>query len=160
MSLSTRQDDLGPLTGYESMCRATGDGEGIRELMNRVGDKWSLLIIGTLRSGRLRFGEIRHHIPGVSQRMLTLTLRNLERDGLLTRTAYAEIPPRVEYELTPIGKTLIGPATALAEWAITHQPAIAKARATFDERLAGSQESDAGESKPQRPPGAVGSGKY
>ncbi|MFB2586682.1 winged helix-turn-helix transcriptional regulator [Herbiconiux liukaitaii] len=122
------------LTGYEGRCLETEDGRAIRDLMDRVGDKWSLLIIGTLRSGTLRFSELQRHIPGISQRMLTLTLKNLARDGLVTRTVHAEVPPRVEYSLTATGRTLIGPAEALAAWAVTHLPAIAAARTEFDRR--------------------------
>ena len=121
------------LTQYAAMCLQTENGRAIRGLMDRVGDKWSLLIIGTLSSGRLRFSELQRHIPGVSQRMLTLNLRSLERDGLVSRTVHAEVPPRVEYDLTEMGRTLIGPATALAMWAITHQPETAAARQAFDE---------------------------
>lgn len=125
-----------PLSDYEGSCLETDEGRAIRDLLDRIGDKWSLLTIGTLSAGKLRFGELQRHIPGISQRMLTLTLRQLERDGLLTRTAHAEIPPRVEYELTETGRTLIEPATALAAWAITHQPAITAARIAFDQSIA------------------------
>lgn len=123
-------------TGYESACLATSNGRAIRELMDRVGDKWSLLIIGTLRGGTLRFGDLMRHIPGISQRMLTLKLRSLERDGLVLRTSFAEVPPRVEYELSPLGVTLVSPASALAAWAIDHQPEIDSARRRFDGRSA------------------------
>ena len=95
-----------PLTAYEGSCNGsdgTDDGRAIREVLDRVGDKWSLLVVGTLRERRLRFTELQRHIPGISQRMLTLTVRQLERDGLITRTVYAEVPPRVEYELTELG---------------------------------------------------------
>ncbi len=86
-----------------------------------------------LRSGRLRFSELQRRIPGISQRMLTLKLRSLERDGLASRTVHAEVPPRVEYELTEMGRTLIEPALGLALWAVKHQPAITAARAAFDQ---------------------------
>ncbi|MHA7170724.1 MULTISPECIES: helix-turn-helix domain-containing protein [Arthrobacter] len=125
-----------PLSAYEGSCLETDEGRAIRDILDRVGDKWSLLIIGTLSAGRLRFGELQSHIPGISQRMLTLTLRQLERDGLLTRTAHAEVPPRVEYELTETGRTLIEPSTALAAWAITNQSLIAAAREAFDQTAA------------------------
>ena len=107
-----------------------------RTVLERVGDKWSLLIIATLRNGRLRFSELQRHIPGVSQRMLTHTLRQLERDGLVTRTVYAEVPPRVEYEATPMGETLMGTAVALLRWSVDNHPEIERARAAFDERAA------------------------
>lgn len=124
-----------PKSQYEGMCqRAATDGKAIRDVLDRIGDKWSLLVIGTLSGGALRFTELQRHIPGVSQRMLTLTLRQLERDGLLTRTAFAEVPPRVEYDLTPMGRTLIKPSVALATWAIANHPDIETARAAYDAR--------------------------
>jgi DNA-binding HxlR family transcriptional regulator len=122
-------------SSYETTC-ATGrdDGRAIREVLDRIGDKWSLLVIATLHDRRLRFGELQRHIPGVSQRMLTLTLRQLERDGLVTRTVFAEVPPRVEYELTDLGATLISLAIGLGEWAIANRPRIEAARTAYDAR--------------------------
>lgn len=120
---------------YEGSCRQEGnDGRAIRDILDRIGDKWSLLVIATLHEGKLRFGELQAHIPGVSQRMLTLTLRQLERDGMVTRTAYAEVPPRVEYELTEMGETLFAPSIAIANWAVAHHPEIERARAEYDAR--------------------------
>jgi len=113
-------------------CLGSGDGRAMRDLLDRVGDKWSLLIIGTLRDGALRFSELQRRVTGISQRMLTLKLRSMQRDGLVTRTAHAEVPPRVEYALTPMGTTLLEPAIALALWAVDNQQAIAEARASFD----------------------------
>ncbi len=104
----------------------------VREVLNRVGDKWSVQIVALLGEGHLRFSELRKAIEGISQRMLTLTLRNLERDGLIRRTVFAEIPPRVEYELTRLGETLLEPITALAEWAADNRVAIQDARIKFD----------------------------
>jgi DNA-binding HxlR family transcriptional regulator len=121
-----------PLQGDEAAWLETDIGQAVRELMDRVGDKWSLLMIGMLRTGRLRFTELKRRIPGISQRMLTLKLRSLERDGLVSRTVHAEVPPRVEYELTEMGRTLIEPALGLALWAVKHQPAITAARDAFD----------------------------
>ena len=106
----------------------------IRDILARIGDKWSLLVIATLHEGRLRFGELLGHIPGISQRMLTLTVRQLERDGIVTRTVYPEVPPRVEYELTDLGETLFVPARAIADWAVTHHDEIERARAEYDAR--------------------------
>lgn len=123
-----------PLRGNEAACLETDIGRAVRDLMDRVGDKWSLLIIGMLRTGRLRFSELQRRIPGISQRMLTLKLRSLERDGLLSRTVHAEVPPRVEYDLTDIGRTLIEPALGLALWAVRHQPAISAARDAYEDR--------------------------
>ncbi|MEV0358092.1 helix-turn-helix domain-containing protein [Nocardia sp. NPDC050697] len=101
--------------------------------MDRVGDKWSVLVIGILAvSEPLRFGELHQRVPGISQRMLTTTVRHLERDGLLTRTAYAEFPPRIEYELTGLGDSLRTVVTALAQWATDHDAEIRGARAAFD----------------------------
>src|SRR5512146_2435223 len=88
----------------------------ISGLLQRIGDKWSLLVVQTLGSGSLRFNELRRAIPSVSQRMLTLTLRNLERDGLVSRTVTPSIPPRVDYELTDLGQSLQGPICGLATW--------------------------------------------
>ncbi|MFB7893046.1 winged helix-turn-helix transcriptional regulator [Microbacterium sp. NPDC056044] len=123
-------------TGYEQSCEQAAPGadhgRAIRDVLDRIGDKWSLLVIGTLRRERLRFTELQRHIPGISQRMLTLTLRQLERDGLITRTVHAEVPPRVEYELTPLGGTLIQLAAALADWAIVNHPRIEDSRAAYD----------------------------
>src|ERR1700691_6129004 len=96
----------------------------VREVLNRVGDKWSVQIVALLGEGSMRFSELRRAIEGISQRMLTLTLRGLERDGLLTRTVFPEIPPRVDYELTRLGKTLLEPIQALAEWAAIHRTSI------------------------------------
>jgi DNA-binding HxlR family transcriptional regulator len=100
------------------------DRGAVREVLDRIGDKWSLLVIGTLRSGPLRFGELEQAVAGISQRMLTLTLKHLVEDGLVGRTAYAEVPPRVEYELTGLGRTLVPLVMALAEWAMANHEQI------------------------------------
>jgi DNA-binding HxlR family transcriptional regulator len=116
-----------------------GDHEGcvgVREVLNLVGDKWSVLVVGVLGKGSLRFSEIKRTIEGISQRMLTLTLRGLERDGLLTRTVTPTIPPRVDYELTKLGRTLLDPVRALARWAARHRAAIQGARDRFDGKRA------------------------
>lgn len=104
----------------------------VREVLHRVGDKWSVLAIALLGEGPMRFNELRRSIEGVSQRMLTLTLRNLERDGLVNRTVFPEIPPRVEYRLTRLGHTLLEPISELARWADEHRTAIQDARTAFD----------------------------
>jgi len=104
-------------------------GDFIREVMDRVGDKWTLLVIANLRDGARRYTHLQQLVPGISQRMLTLTLRQLTEDGLVTRTAYAEVPPRVEYALTPLGESLLATATALIEWASTHHGEISAHRA-------------------------------
>jgi DNA-binding HxlR family transcriptional regulator len=111
-----------------------------REMLDHVGDKWSLLIIAMLEqrpTQRARFSELKRSIPGISQRMLTATLRSLERDGLLTREVYAEVPPRVEYELTPLGKRFMQPVRALVTWLQTNWSTIRTARDAFDRRSLG-----------------------
>jgi DNA-binding HxlR family transcriptional regulator len=100
------------------------DGGAVREVLDRIGDKWSLLVIATLRSGPLRFGELQQAATGISQRMLTLTLKHLVEDGLVVRTAYAEVPPRVEYEVTELGRTLVPLVMALADWAMANREQI------------------------------------
>jgi DNA-binding HxlR family transcriptional regulator len=109
-----------------SDCRAVSD------VLARIGDKWSVLVVSKLGDGPLRFNELRRSIGGISQRMLTLTLRGLERDGLITRTVFPTIPPRVDYALTALGRDLLIPVSALGAWAIRNQPKIAKAREQFD----------------------------
>ncbi|MFE5880142.1 winged helix-turn-helix transcriptional regulator [Streptomyces hydrogenans] len=107
-------------------------GETIRQIVERAGDKWAVLVIGTLREGTLRYTDLQRAVPGISQRMLTHTLRQLRRDGLVTRTAYPEVPPRVEYALTDLGATLLDAVTALIDWAGTHHDEIVRNRAHFD----------------------------
>lgn len=102
-----------------------------RELLSRVGDKWSIAVVGNLSNGPMRFNALKRAI-GVSQRMLTLTLRSLGKDGLVTRTAYPTIPPRVDYALTPLGWTLLEPVTQLVVWANTHQGEVERARLMFE----------------------------
>ena len=104
----------------------------VREVLNRVGDKWSVLLIGLLGDGPHRFSELKRTIDGISQRMLTLTLRGLERDGLVSRRVFPSIPPRVEYQLTELGQTLLEPVRALADWAQQHRADIVTARERFD----------------------------
>jgi DNA-binding HxlR family transcriptional regulator len=101
-------------------------------ILNRIGDKWTVMIVGPLARRTMRFNELRHAIGGISQRMLTLTLRNLERDGLVTRTVFPEIPPRVEYELTTLGRTLTAPLDTLWEWASRHHDELRDARVRYD----------------------------
>ncbi|WP_413625210.1 winged helix-turn-helix transcriptional regulator [Luteibacter sp. Lutesp34] len=105
-----------------------------REILDRIGDKWSLYIVAMLANGPRRFNALKRAIDGISQRMLTLTLRGLERDGLITRTMYPTIPPRVDYELTDLGRTLLKPVMALVNWASENQVAIADAHRRFDEK--------------------------
>ncbi|HWK97684.1 MAG TPA: helix-turn-helix domain-containing protein [Pseudolabrys sp.] len=107
-------------------CRAVG------EVLARVGDKWTVLVVSTLGDGPKRFNELRRALGSISQRMLTLTLRGLERDGLVTRTVFPTIPPRVDYELTDLGRSLLAPVQELGLWARQHRAAIQQARARFD----------------------------
>lgn len=109
-----------------------GDCRGAGTVLARIGDKWSVLIVMLLAEGPMRFNELKRKIGGISQRMLTLTLRGLERDGLVTRTVYATIPPRVDYALTSLGHSLRTPVEALGLWSIAHLPAIEQARQAFD----------------------------
>ncbi len=103
----------------------------INTVLARVGDRWSVLVIFALREGRRRFSELKRELE-ISQRMLSLTLRDLERDGLVSRHYHATIPPKVEYELTPLGQSLLRPVSVLAQWALDNHAAIDTARATFD----------------------------
>lgn len=110
------------------------NGEFVRQVLDRVGDKWSLLVIANLADSPLRYTRLQQVVPGISQRMLTLTLRQLGEDGLLTRTAYAEVPPRVEYTLTPLGESLLGVATSLVAWTSNHHAEIRRHRETAELR--------------------------
>ena len=104
----------------------------ISTLLSRIGDKWTVLVVTTLGEGPRRFNELRREIPSVSQRMLTLTLRNLERDGLVSRTVTPTIPPRVDYELTELGESLQKPIAGLAQWALDNVGTIHEAQARYD----------------------------
>jgi DNA-binding HxlR family transcriptional regulator len=109
-----------------------------RQILDRVGDKWSIAVIHQLGTGTKRFTELRNGIDGISQRMLTATLRALERDGLVRRTVHPVVPPRVDYELTPMGRTLLGTICQLLFWAFEHSDEIDQARADYDARVAAS----------------------
>jgi DNA-binding HxlR family transcriptional regulator len=110
------------------------DCRGVAAVLSRVGDKWSVLVIMLLGDRPRRFNELKRMVGGISQRMLTLTLRGLERDGLVTRTVFPTVPPRVDYELTDLGRGLSEPVKALGAWAHRHQPDIETARQNFDGR--------------------------
>jgi DNA-binding HxlR family transcriptional regulator len=112
----------------------SSDCRAVSGVLARVGDKWSVLIVALLGDGPKRFNEIKRMVGGISQRMLTLTLRGLERDGLVTRTVFPTVPPRVDYELTELGRSLWVPVGALGTWAREHQPQIEAARQKFDAR--------------------------
>jgi DNA-binding HxlR family transcriptional regulator len=119
------------LDPHSSDCRA------VSGVLARIGDKWSVLIVALLGDGPKRFSEIKRMVGGISQRMLTLTLRGLERDGLVTRTVFPTIPPRVDYELTALGRSLWRPVEALGAWARANQGEIEAARRRFDARADG-----------------------
>ncbi|HLY80182.1 MAG TPA: helix-turn-helix domain-containing protein [Caulobacteraceae bacterium] len=119
------------LNHASSECRA------VNTVLARVGDKWSVLIVALLGDGPKRFNEIKRMVGGISQRMLTLTLRGLERDGLVTRTVFPTVPPRVDYALTELGRSLWKPVEALGSWARENQDQIAAARQRFDARADG-----------------------
>lgn len=117
----------GKLTkGFDTDCPAT------REILTRIGDKWSVLVMVVLGDGATRFNALKRSMLGISQRMLTVTLRGLERDGLVTRTVYPTVPPSVEYALTPLGRTLREPVALLAVWAQGHRSAVQRARDAYD----------------------------
>jgi len=104
----------------------------VNHILARVGDKWTVLVVNYLGNGSMRFNELKRTINGISQKMLTSTLRGLERDGFVTRTVYPTIPPRVDYELTDPGRDLLVPVRALGDWAIKNEQRVSEARARFD----------------------------
>jgi DNA-binding HxlR family transcriptional regulator len=123
---------VGHIRGTVDGCPSDDLACEVRRILDRIADKWSLLVIARLGQSTLRFSELRRQIDGVSQRMLTLTLRNLERDGLVSRTVYPVVPPRVEYRLTSLGETLIDTIRSLVAWTSDHQDEIRAARDAYD----------------------------
>ncbi len=122
-----------PDAPHDQLCHA-------RQILDRVGDKWSISVIYALGESTMRFTELRRAIEGISQRMLTTTVRALERDGLVERTVHPVVPPRVDYRLTPLGRTLSDTVGALMTWAVHHAPAIDEARAAYDSRAGSDDE--------------------
>ena len=122
-----------------SACRTVAD------ILSRVGDKWTVLVVSYLGNHPMRFNELRRSVDGISQKMLTTTLRNLERDGFVTRTIFPTIPPKVEYELTEMGSDLLRPVRALGEWAIANEAKVMMARARYDASISGKAQIDAAE---------------
>jgi DNA-binding HxlR family transcriptional regulator len=112
----------------------TGNCMAVHEVLSQIGDKWTVLIVRSLNDGPRRFSELKRDVEGISQRMLTLNLKTLERDGFVTRTVYPTVPPRVDYELTPLGHSLSEPLGVIAQWAITNRQRIVDARIAFDQR--------------------------
>lgn len=124
----------GPLGFFRVRPPQTFDAEcPVRDVLDRIGDKWSTLILGNLAEGPLRFSAVGRAIPDISKRMLTQTLRDLERDGLVARTVFPTKPPSVEYRLTPLGETILQPLAVLVQWADRSHAAIRTARSAFDE---------------------------
>ncbi|CAM3501816.1 winged helix-turn-helix transcriptional regulator [Isoptericola cucumis] len=119
-----------PFDPYQRACPS-------RTVLDRVADRWAVLVVGALADGPLRYSALAHRVDGVSQKMLTQTLRGLERDGLVARTVHAEVPPRVEYALTPAGRAAHEPMQALEAWARRHAATVLGARAEYDARHAG-----------------------
>lgn len=126
-----------PIEQSDGPCLQSAGCKNVAPVLNRVGDKWSMMIVMMLSGGPMRFSELKRTIEGISQRMLTLSLRGLERDGLLTRTVTPTIPPRVDYELTELGVSLREPVKALGEWAIEHIACIRAAQEKYDSAAAG-----------------------
>jgi len=121
--------------GTKALLPNSAECVSINEVLARVGDKWSLQIISKLGDGTRRHTELKRSVEGISQRMLTLTLRQLERDGLVQRKVYPTVPPKVEYKLSDFGRTILVPVTELANWALTYREDIQAAREAFDSRL-------------------------
>lgn len=139
--------DGGAAAPVPDHCSIVGD------VLSRVGDRWSLLAIAVIGNRAVRFNELRRMIHGISQRMLTVTLRGLERDGLVVRTVYPTVPVRVEYALTPLGHTLLGTVSALAEWAAANGAAIREARQRFDADALPASDGHPGPARPGHQPG-------
>jgi DNA-binding HxlR family transcriptional regulator len=128
-SVATVQDVTGPTSSWDPYARGCPS----RDLLDRIGDKWTVLVLGELaRHGACRFTQLRKRLSGVSEKMLTQTLRALERDGLVHRTVYPAVPVRVEYALTPLGHTLREPLKALTEWSVQHITEVLAAREEYD----------------------------
>jgi DNA-binding HxlR family transcriptional regulator len=146
------QDGTAKSPGYLQGIDLTGNNDAraheecllARQVLDRIGDKWSVLTIVLLGSGTKRFSELRRSLDGISQRMLALTLRRLERDGLVKRSVFPTVPPRVEHSLTPLGRTLLAPLAALATWAFRNGGEMQRARVEFDRRRPAEDEQLAG----------------
>jgi DNA-binding HxlR family transcriptional regulator len=122
------------LVEFDDAAEGAANCKALGRIFDRIADKWTIMVVGVLSHGPMRFNALQRSIPGISHRMLTLTLRGLERDGLVKRTAFATIPPRVDYELTEAGHSLTEPLKTLAAWARSHQDGIEAAQRHFDTR--------------------------
>ena len=130
-SVATAEDVIEPIPSRDPYLRGCPS----RDVLDQIGSKWAVLVLGELgRSGGCRFTQLRQRLAGVSEKMLTQTLRTLERDGLVLRTVYPEVPIRVEYELTALGQTLRGPLRALTEWSVQYIEEVLAAREEYDDR--------------------------
>src|SRR5450432_1585633 len=133
MTMKTAQVGTNAIPGnLQGTLHVPEDCRAVSEVLARVGDKWTVLVVSTLGGGRKRFNELRRALGSISQRMLTLTLRGLERDGLVTRTVFPTVPPRVDYELTKLGRSLLEPVSALGLWARKNRVVMQDARRRFD----------------------------
>ena len=115
-----------------SWCRGSDGDDLLRDVLTVIGDTWTVLVIGALTEGPLRFGRLQERVPAISHRMLTRTLRTLERNGLVTRTVYPESPPRVDYALTDLGRTLLIPLAGLRSWVQRHRDTVRAHRKAYD----------------------------
>jgi DNA-binding HxlR family transcriptional regulator len=118
-----------------AICRSS-DPIAVRELLTKIGDKWTIFVVLSLDllGGRARFSELERAVPGISQRMLSATLKNLERDGMVIREVFPEVPPRVEYEITDLGKSLLGPTQGLVDWSKAHWEQVRRSQSEYDAR--------------------------
>ncbi|NDZ77639.1 helix-turn-helix transcriptional regulator [Streptomyces sp. SID10853] len=129
--MATAEDVIEPIPSWDPYARGCPS----RDVLDQIGSKWAVLVLGELgKHGACRSTQLRHRLAGVSEKMLTRTLRTLERDGLVLRTVYPEVPARVEYELTPLGQTLRDPLRALTEWSVRHIEEVLAAREEYDGR--------------------------
>lgn len=137
MEITKQQEAQQPLAwnAYNSLCPT-------RQVLNRIADKWTVLVVSSLEGGTKRFSVLRREIDGVSQKMLTQTLRGLERDGLVTRKIYATVPPKVEYSLTPLGNTLVVLLRSIRVWSETHIEQVMTAQENYDSEIEASLEAD------------------
>jgi len=139
MAQSTPDELLTAVAAWRELAAIMGGNLGecpVRSLLDKIGDKWSMLIVMTLSGGPLRFNEIKRRVPDISQKMLTQTLRDLQRDGMVGRTVFPTVPPSVEYRLTALGDSVIGPFGGLINWANQHHGEIFAARAQFEAKVA------------------------